>query len=123
MLIQWDNTHGRHLFTWDNELAAEAHRLYEARLFLNTFRLIRDGYNIRAFINIPGDEGDDETEERDRLYHRSQDIAEDETLRTECIADLKKRMTRLGMQLRFWKLERDEQEQFFVALRHEIFGT
>jgi hypothetical protein len=123
MLIEWDNAHGRHLFTWDDALAAEAYRIHEARMFLNTFRMIRDGLNVRAFINIPGSEGEEEIEDRDRLYHHAEDIAEDASLRAACIADLKKRMTRIGMQLRFWKLEYEEQQQFFVALKKEIFGT
>ena len=114
-LVEWDRTHGKKLFTWDDEQAGEAWRVYQARLFLNTVRLKLDGLRVRAFINIPED-GHGQA----RGYWRAEDIGKNESARAIIIADLIHRAANLGKEIRFWKLTPKEREAVFAKLKETM---
>ena len=114
MLVEFDGKNGRKLFTWDDEAAGEQWRAHEARMFLNTFRMLKDGIRIRAVINLPATE---ETGLEERAYYSVEEIADEPSLRAWVIADIVRRAKSLAAELRLWKLDREEQEEFFKAMR------
>lgn len=107
-LVEWDRTHGRRLFTWDDEQAASFARLHEARLFLNRWRGQFENMLLKKFTHVRKDE---EADIETSAYFTSETISNHPGMRAQVIADIVKRGKRLASQLKFWKLsdaERDE---------------
>lgn len=113
-LVEWDNRHGRQLFTWEDEVAGEHWRLHEARLFLNHFRAKFDGLRVRAFINVPEQDG------QERAYYCVQEITKNESLRALVVADITKRMANLAKELRMWKLSEAERTRIILQLEEAM---
>ena len=92
-LVEWDASHGRRLFTWDEPTAAAEWRLYEARLFLNRFRAKWDGMRVRAFIHIREDE--EHGIDRD-AYYSVEAISQNTSMRAQVVGEITKRMANLA---------------------------
>lgn len=112
-LVEWDFTHGKKLFTWDDEKAAEEHRLYEARLFANRFRAMFDGMRVRAFIAVPVEV---EEGKKERAYYSADTISRNQNLRVIVVEDLKKRIMKLMSELKLWNLSATEREALIEEL-------
>lgn len=111
-LVDWDQRNGRQLFQWDDPLAAAAHRLHQARLFLNSFRLMLPTMRVRSFTNLP----EDGVKGSERAYFSVETITARPELRAAVVADLTARMTTLAMELRFWKLTDKERAKVIAQL-------
>ena len=116
-LVEWDASHGRRLFTWEEERAATEWRLQEARLFLNRFRAMFDGMRVRAFIHIREDA--EAGIDRD-AYYTVETIAKHEGMRAQVLADISRRMVGLASETKMWKLDTTEQDQLFDRLREAM---
>lgn len=112
-LVEWDRTHGRRLFKWDDASAAEQYRLYEARLFLNSFRTMFEKMRVRGFIHIREDSQADI--EKD-AYVSVETITQHQGMRQQVISDIVRRIEMLASELRMWKLTPQERQQFFERL-------
>ena len=112
MLVEWDRTHGRKLFTWDNEDAAEEYRKHEARLFLNRFRARFDGLRVRAFIHCDEDEAQGIADG----YYSVETISAHPGMRDQILADITTRMASLAAELKMWQLTNVEQQALFARL-------
>jgi hypothetical protein len=112
-LVAWDRDHGRRLFDWNQQTAADAWRLHQARLFLNRFRAIFEGMRVRAYIHIHEDAeaGIDASE-----YVNIEAITQHPGMRAQVIEDITRRMKMLARELKLWKLSQDEQAQLFRRL-------
>ena len=99
-LVDWDDAHERRLFTWHDALAATAHRLHQARLFLDSFRSQLPELHVRKFIKLP----EDGVGGSERAYFTVETITARPELKDAVIADLTARIVTLGKQVRFWKL-------------------
>lgn len=111
-LVDWDATHGRHLFTWNDAEAGEHWRKLEARQFFTRFRAMFDGMRVRAFYNLPTKE-----DPAQRAYFPVEEIAGDPDLRGAVIGTLTRKLAALASELRMWKLSPDEQADLFERLR------
>lgn len=116
-LIEWDRTHGRRLFTWDDEEAARIGRMHEARLFLNRFRSQFERMRIRAFIHVDKDasQGIEES-----AYYAPETITAHPGMRAQVIADLTKRGAKIASELKFWKLSSRERDDVLERWREAI---
>jgi hypothetical protein len=112
-LVTWDAAHGKRLFTWAQEDAAQQWRIQQARVFLNSFRGVIDRMRVRMFRRVPAGE---ETGLAAAAYLDTQTISEDMLLRTWAISDLTKRIKKLGSELKFWKLTESERQKVLVEL-------
>ncbi len=116
-LVEWDREHGKRLFQWTDTQAALEWRKQQARVFLNTFRYLKDGLRMRAFINFHEDE---EAGVGTREYYRVDVISKNERLRQIVIDDQMRRIDKAVAELNFWKLSAQEREQlvnrFLAAL-------
>lgn len=112
-LVEWDATHGRRLFTWDDEEAASEWRLQEARFFLNRFRRQFEGMRVRAFIHVREDA--EAGIDRD-AYYTVETISNHTGMRDQVVADISGRMTRLAGELKLWRLTIDERAALFARL-------
>ena len=108
-LVAWDDRNGRHLFQWDDALASVAHRLYQARVFLNSFNEERDGIRIQAFINLP-ENGDD------RAYYSLKRIIADEAMQKRAVELVVSRMETQARTLKFWKLTPEQRAPILERL-------
>ena len=118
-LVEWDATHGRRLFTWNNAEAAESYRVHEARLFLNSFRAKFDGMRVRAFTHVQ----EDETQGIDKTaYYSVEAISKHPGMRAQVVSDITRRMAMLASELAMWKLSEKEREALFQRLREEMEG-
>ena len=113
-LVEWDDRHGRQLFTWDDGEAARLRRADEARRFLNRFRIFLNGVRVRAFINVHLDENGAVS---DGAYYPVEVIAESPPLRARVIEDLTRRLASVAKELKMWRLDRAEQQGLFRRLR------
>ena len=117
LLVDWDRRNGRKLLTWDNSAASEQWRVYEARLFLNTFRLVTPKFRVRAYISVPANALSGLEE---RAYLDVESISESPGLRAAVIQDITRRMKSLAAELRMWKLDEAEQRNLFAELRQAM---
>ena len=118
-LVEWDATHGRRLFTWDNADAADSYRIHEARLFLNSFRAKFDGMRVRAFTHVQ----EDETAGIEKsAYYTVETISKHPGMRAQVVSDITRRMAMLASELKMWKLSDTEREALFERLRKELEG-
>ena len=118
-LVEWDATHGRRLFTWDNAEAADSYRIHEARLFLNSFRAKFDGMRVRAFTHVQEDkdQGIDKS-----AYYTVEVISKHSGMRAQVVSDITRRMAVLASELKMWKLSEAERADLFRRLREAIEG-
>jgi len=112
-LVKWDAQHGKQLFSWNETKAADAWRVHQARVFLNTFRGVFDRMRVRKFIHVPSNAATGR--ERDS-YMDATIISSDVKLRAWAIADLTKRLARIASELKFWKLSESEREAVLAQL-------
>jgi hypothetical protein len=119
-LVEWDRTHGRRLFNWNDSDAAEEWRRTQARLFLNRFRARFEGMRVRAFIHVREDL--DQGIEQG-AYYAVETIAQHPGMREQVINDITKRMTSLGTELQMWRLSDTEREVIFEKLRAAMNGA
>lgn len=118
-LVEWDFRHGRRLFTWDQDKAADEYRMMEARFFLNSFRARFDGMRVRAFIHVR----EDESRQIDRdAYCTIESISQHQGMREQVIENVTKRMESLAAELRMWRLTRAEVRVVFRKLWVAING-
>ena len=117
-LVQWDETHGKALFNWNDRDAAEKFRVHQARLFLNSFRSVVDGMRVRAFINLPATE---ETGLTERTYVAVDDISRHAGMRQTVVNDIMKRIRGLTSELKMWKLS-DAERLIVIATVQEELG-
>ena len=112
-LVQWDGSHGRKLFDWDDPAAAEEWRRQQARCFLNRFRRVFEGMRVRAYIHIheDTDAGIEASE-----YVNIESITQHPGMRAQVIADITGRMRMLARELKLWKLSHQEQAELFQRL-------
>lgn len=118
-LVNWDASHGKRLFCWDETKAAHEWRLQQARVFLNSFRGVFDRMRVRKFIHVPGNE---ETGRDENAYIDTTIISQDAKLRTWAIADLAKRAESILSEMRFWKLTEAERQHILVQLETAMRG-
>lgn len=116
-LVAWDAKHGRRLFNWNTEAAAADWRLYQARLFLNSFRSVIDGMRLRAYINVPAGE---ETGREEKAYVALSVISADQRQRAWAIKSIVRRMKVLASELRFFKLEAAERDAVIAELNEAM---
>lgn len=116
-LVEWDRTHGRLLFDWDNPRAAEEWRKQQARTFLNSFRTVFDKMRVRGFIKIRENEAAGIDEEG---YYTVEAIADHPGMRAQVLADVTKRMASMASELRMWKLSPQEQGALFIRIAEAI---
>lgn len=121
-LIDWDRTHGGHLFfgRWSEQQAAHEWYLHQARVFLNSFRGIFEGKRVRAYIHINEDEAEGIAESG---YVHVRDIAANRSMREQVIADISRRMRMLASELAMWKLSAKEQKALFAQLEEAMTPT
>jgi hypothetical protein len=118
-LVDWDRTHGRLVFDWDDANAAEEWRKQQARCFLNSFRRVFEGMRVRAFIHID----EDETRHIDESgYFTVENIAAHPGMREQVVEDIMRRMKMMASELRMWKLSPAEQRVLFDQLAEAISG-
>lgn len=117
-LVEWDRTHGRKLFNWDDPAAAEEYRKHEARLFLNRFRGMFDGMRVRALIHVSADD----ISIPESGYFTVEAIAADVSMRAQVVDDIMRRMRMLASELRMWKLSPAEQADLFTRLAEAMSG-
>lgn len=117
MIVQWDLSHGRRLFTWSNDTAATQYRLHEARLLMNTMRHKINNMRVRSYMAV---RVESETGKTKRAYVSSQTVSLNEGLREQVLADLTKRMKSLASELRLWKLTERERQRILDELREAI---
>ena len=116
-LVDFDRTHGRRLFEWDDTEAAADWRMHQARLFINAFRSTTDGMRMRAFVHIHEDEEAGVTQSG---YVSIEAIARDVSMREQVVSDITRRMATLASELRMWNLSPSEQATLFERLRVAI---
>lgn len=119
-LVEFDRTHGRRLFDWNDPAAAEDWRKHQARLFLNSFRAKFEGMRVRAFVHIHED-ADAAIESAG--YVSVETIAQHPGMRAQVMADIVKRMKTLASELKMWKLSDDEQRSLFTQLADAMRGA
>jgi hypothetical protein len=118
-VVQFDRTHGRRLFDWNDKTAAEDRRREQARLFMNRFRAVFDGMRVRAFIHI---DEDPDADIEQSAYVTVEEIAEHPGMRAQVVGDITRRMKNLASELRMWRLTPDEQSALFVRLAEAMAG-
>lgn len=116
-LVEWDATHGRRLFTWEEDKAATEWRLQEARFFLNRFRAQFEGMRVRAFIHVREDA--EQGIDRD-AYYTVETIAKHAGMRAQVLANISARMIGLASETKMWKLTDVEQDGLFGRLREAM---
>jgi len=116
-LVAWDAKHGKRLFRWNDERAAQDWRIHQARLFLNSFRGIFERMRVRKFMQIPANE---DTGLTTAVYLDTQTISEDTKLRGWAIDNLTRKMQSLASELRFWKLTDDERVRVLAMLEASL---
>lgn len=116
-LVEWDRTHGRRLFKWDDAEAGPLWRLHEARVFLNSFRGYFEKKRIRAFIHI--DEDPEQGIDRG-AYFTPEDISNHPGMRAQVIRDISKRISRLASELKLWKLSDGERDALLARWREQM---
>lgn len=116
-LVEWDRTHGRRLFTWDEAEAARLGRIEEARIFLNRFRAQFEGMRVRAFIHVDADPDRDIEES---AYYTVETITKHSGMRAQVIEDISRRIARLASELKMWKLSDQERESLIARWREAI---
>lgn len=109
-LVEWDRTHGKHVFPWDDEEVARAHRLHLARKFMERFAFRLNGFRVSGWYSVKRDteEGTDEEPSAGRAYYPLPAVADDDSLRVKVIADVSKRLESHAATLRFLKLSTGE---------------
>ena len=113
-LVEWDDSHGRRLFVWNNTEAAERWRLHQARVFMNSFRAQFEGMRVRAIIHI----GEDEEQGIDRGgYYAIETISAHQGMRDQVVGDISRRMAVLASELKMWRLTEPERADLFERLR------
>lgn len=112
-LVAWDLAHGRRLFQWDDPAAAEAWRLHQARLFLNSFRGYFENMRVRAFIHV---REDSDAAIAESGYVTVEAIAAHPGMRAQVIDDITRRMKMLASELRMWRLTSSERAALFARL-------
>ena len=117
-LVEWDYRHGQQLFNWDDPSAAAEQRLYQARVFINTFRGVIDGVRVRSFISVPAPEAD--TSGDTRFYVSTEIITQDLNMRQLCIDQLMRKIKRQLSEVKFWKLSDTERDDILAQLRAAI---
>ena len=108
-LVEWDDRNGRHLFQWDDALGAVAHRLYQARVFLNSFNEDRDGVRVKGFQSITADDGE-------RAYYGIRRVIADDDLRARAIDLVVGRSETQLRTLKFWKLTPEQRAPILERL-------
>ncbi len=116
-LVAWDRDHGRRLFNWDNQDAADEWRLHQARVFMNSFRAMVDGMRVRGIIHI---RKDDEAGIEESAYVGVEAITQHPGMRAQVIDDITRRMRMLASELRMWKLSQSERDDLFKRLAEEM---
>lgn len=119
-LVRWDETHGKKLFTWNDEKAAHDHRLNQARLFLNSFHGVFRRMRVRKFMKVPEGEL---TGRETGAYLDTKIISEDEKMRAWAIGDLTRRIVKMTSELRFWKLTQEERTTILTQLEVALQGN
>lgn len=119
-LVEWDLTHGRRLFDWDDPSAATEWRLHQARVFLNSFRGMFEKMRVRAFIHVRED-ADSNIDQSG--YVTVETIAGHAGMRAQVVSDITRRMRMLAAELAMWKLSRDERDDLFARLAEAISGS
>jgi len=117
LIVEWDRTHGKRLFPWNDAKAAEDHRLHLARVFLNSFGGIFDRMRIKKFKKVPGNE---ETGRATAAYLDTNTISKDTKLREWAIGDLTRRIIKMTSELRFWKLTVVERTSILRQLEESL---
>jgi hypothetical protein len=112
--VQWDATHGKQLFEWDEREAADQYRLHQARVFMNRFRARVDGMRVRFMVHVHEDA---EAGIEESGYTLVETIADHPGMRAQVIADITRRMESLASELRMWQLNEQEQASVFERLR------
>ena len=113
-LVEWDASHGRRLFDWNNAEAGKQWRVHQARLFMNSFRAQFEGMRVRAIIHVD----EDEEQGIDRGgYYPVEAISEHQGMRDQVVGDISRRMTVLASELKMWRLSEPERTALFERLR------
>lgn len=118
-LVEWDLRNGKKLFDWDDPNAAHEHRLYEARVFLNRFRTIINGFRVRSFIRIPENPEQGIPED---AYYPVGVISETPAMRDFVIRDIQKRLAKMAMELKLWKLTDEERRAVLQRVEDALYG-
>lgn len=118
-LVEWDSAHGKLLFDWNDESAAEQYRLAQARKFLNHFAFVVNGLRVRAFYNVPANE---EAGIRERQYVSADEILDNPKLRELVIDDLTRRLSKMASELELWQLSPSEIAKVLEAVRVAMGG-
>lgn len=111
--VDWDARNGRKIFDWDDRRAAKAHRLYQARLFLNIFSEQFRGVKIAAFRNIAADPA----QGIERGYYPATAINNRPELREKLIEDIERRILELTKQLKAWKAPQAFRDQLVSKIQ------
>ena len=99
-LVEWDRSHGRHLFEWNDRKAAQEFRLAQARQFFNRHYAMFKGMKMKAWYNLPADE---EAGLPERSYVQASVISENPKLIETVIDGIRRRMRTLARELRAWE--------------------
>lgn len=123
-LVEWDRTHGKKLFEWDDAKAGREYRLHQARQFINRIAWVVDNaigkVRVKALYNVPtGASGVDEDEPA-RIYRSARDVAANPKDRAAVIEFLTRRMETLAADLRFFKLTKAEQRELLARIERVI---
>lgn len=74
------------LFEWDDSIAGEKYRLYQARVLVNQVEVVIEGEEMPAYENCKVEIENGEGEKPEREYFHASDIMETEELREQVIA-------------------------------------
>lgn len=118
-LVEWDWTHGRRLFNWDDPAAAAEWRKQQARVFLNSFRGMFEKMRVRAFIHVREDA---DAEIAESGYVTTEHISQHPGMRAQVIDDITRRMRTLASELQMWKLTEDERAKIIAQLAEAMGG-
>ncbi len=116
-LVQWDAAHGRRLFDWDDASAGAAHRLHQARMFMNSMRGVIDGMRVRLMVNVRKDKDAGIVRS---AYREVEVVSRTPAMREQVILYITKRMETMASELRMWELSELEREALFAKLRAKL---
>jgi hypothetical protein len=109
-LLEWDRTHGRHLFTWDDAEAGHEYRLQQARNFMGRFQMRLNGFRVRGWYNVREEPIGPEHDAPNRAYWPTTAVVDQPSLRAKVIQDVTRRLETQAATLRFLELTEDECE-------------
>lgn len=119
-LVAWDERNGKNLFEWDDETAAAAQRVHQARMFMNRFSALEGGNRVRAWLNVAPADGAEEP----RAYYPMPAVLGNESLRSSMISNVTQRLQTQAMTLQFLNLTPEEQARILrvveAAIRKEL---